>query len=179
MSAPSEFRPDVGRSVASSAVLGVVAVAILGASFAIIGPQILFAVAVLLSVATVAFRRSPAAWALAAVLVFLSLGPIGTPPSWKFYVALAAAHFLHVVGMTFSWLPSGGRVQLRVLWRILRMYLVIQIPAQLLSFLIVNLLAGGGAAAALSSPVFGLVAAVGFIAVAALIVVPVVRERGQ
>ena len=179
MSVVSEFRPVVRRTVSSSAILLVVAAISLVLSYAIIGPQILLALAVLLTIATIAFRRSPGAWALAALLVFTSLGPIGSAPGWKFFVAMAAAHFLHVVGMTFTWLPGGGRVELRVLGRPLRMFLVIQIPAQLLSFLILTMLAGGTGVTALASPVFGLLAAVGFIAVAALIVIPVLRERGQ
>jgi hypothetical protein len=76
-------------------------------------------------------------------------------------------HLLHLIGMTLSWLPGSGPVQLRVIGRLLRGFVLIQVPAQLVAYLVLNLLAGAGAAA-FTSPLFGLVAAVGLATLVAL-----------
>jgi hypothetical protein len=177
MTAAPQFRPVVGDTVRAWIVRLVVAAMIIVLSYAVIGASLALGVALLLCVATVAFPRAPAAWLLAALLAFVSLGPIGSEPTWRFFVALAAAHLLHLIGVTLPWLPTGGRVELRVIGRMLRIFVIIQIPAQLLAFLILTLLARGGGN--LVSPLFGLVAALGFVAVVALIVVPLVRERSD
>jgi len=177
MTTAPQFRPKVAGTIPAWIVRLIAALVFVAVCFAIIGPQLLLGLALLLAVAAIGFPRAPAAWALAALLAFVSLGPMGAEPTWKFFLALAAALFLHQVGMMLPWLPTGGRIQLRVFGRMLRTFLIIQIPAQLISFLILSLLAGG--ASQLASPIFGLVAAVGFVAVVALIVVPLVRERSN
>jgi hypothetical protein len=164
----ARFRPVIGASVPASIVRLVVAIVLLALSFGIVGIQPLLALALLLCIATMVFPRAPAAWMLAALLAVLSLGPQGAVPGWKFFVALAGVHLLHLVGMTLTWLPAGGPVQLRVLGRILRGYLLIQVPAQLVAFLVLGLLTGPSGAAAITSPVFGLVAAVGLAVLVAL-----------
>jgi hypothetical protein len=165
---PVAFRPRIGRSVPASIVRLVISAVVLGLSFGIVGIQPLLALALLLSIATLVFPRAPAAWMLAALLAVLCLGPVGVAPGWKFFLALAGVHLLHVIGMTLTWLPAGGPVQLRVIGRILRGFLLIQLPAQLVAYFVLNLLAGATAAAALTSPVFGLVAALGLAALVAL-----------
>ncbi len=164
----ARFRPEIGASIPASVVRLVIAIVLLGLSFGIVGIQPLLALALLLSIATMVFPRAPAAWMLAGLLAVLSLGAPAAAPGWKFFVALAGVHLLHLVGMTLTWLPAGGPVQVRVLGRILRGYLLIQVPAQLVAFLLLNLLAGPSGAAAITSPVFGLVAAVGLAVLVAL-----------
>lgn len=159
--APLRFRPQIGRAVPASIVRLVIAIVVLGLSFGIVGLQPLLAVALLLSIATLVFPRAPAAWALAVLLALLSLGPVGVQPGWKFFVALAGVHLLHLIGMTLTWLPSGGPVQLRVIGRLLRGFLIIQVPAQLVAFLVLSLVAGASGVAAVTSPFFGLLAALG------------------
>jgi hypothetical protein len=160
-------RPRIGHAVPASVVRAVMALVVLGLSFGVVGWQPLLALALLLSIATLVFPRAPAAWILAALLAILSLGPIGVAPGWKFFVALAGVHLLHLIGMTLSWLPGSGPVQLRVIGRLLRGFVLIQVPAQLVAYLVLNLLAGAGAAA-FTSPLFGLVAAVGLATLVAL-----------
>ena len=175
--APKQFRPVIGLSLPASMVrltIGVVCVAL---SFGIIGLQWPVIVAMFLTLATLVFPRSPAAWALAALLAIASLGTLGAAPDWRFFVALAGAHLLHVFGMTLGWLPIGGPVQLRVLGKSLRTFVIIQIPAQLVSFIVLALLAGRSVAAALTSPAFGILAAVGFVVLVVVALVPVARGR--
>jgi hypothetical protein len=154
--------------------IGVICVA---TSFGVIGLQWPVVVAMFLTLATLVFPRSPAAWALAALLAIASLGTLGAAPDWRFFVALAGAHLLHVFGMTLSWLPVGGPVQLRVLGKSLRTFVIIQIPAQLVAFVVLTLLAGRSVAAALTSPAFGILAAVGFVVLVIVVLVPVARGR--
>jgi hypothetical protein len=158
---PLGFRPSIGRAVPVSVVRLVIAVVVLGLSFGIVGLQPLLALALLLSIATLVFPRAPGAWALAALLALLSLGPVGVAPGWRFFVALAGVHLLHLIGMTLTWLPVSGPVQLRVIGRLMRGFLLIQVPAQLVAYLVLNLVAGASGVAALTSPLFGLVAALG------------------
>lgn len=174
------FRPKLGRSIQPSLVRLVIGVAMVLLCFAIIGVQWALVLGLFLAMATLVFPRSPAVWALGALLAILSLGPIGTPPTWKFFVALAAVHLLHAVGMTLSWLPVGGAIELRVLGRILRPFVIIQIPAQLVSFVVLTLLAGRSVAQTLTSPFFGLVAGGAFVLLVVVVLVPVVgAKRGQ
>jgi hypothetical protein len=169
------FRPDVGRAVPASVVRLVIAIVCGGMCFAIIGLQPLVAVALFLSLATLVFPKTPAAWALAAFLAVFSLGAFGAAPSWKFFVVLAGAHLLHVFAMTLAWLPIGGPVQLRVIGRLVRPFLIIQVPAQLISLVVLTILSGRSVVAALISPAFGVVAAVGFVLLVVFVVVPVLR----
>ena len=172
-----KFRPEVGPSVPAGVVRLVVAILCVGLSFAIVGWQLPLAIALFLSLATLVFPRTPAAWLLAAVLAIFALGGYATAPSWKFFVVLAGAHLLHLSGMTLGWLPISGPVQLRVLGRMLGRFLIIQVPVQLISFVVLTLLAGKSVAGALTSPAFGLLAGLGFALLVIAVVVPIVRGR--
>jgi hypothetical protein len=77
--------------------------------------------------------------------------------------------------MTLSWLPVGGPIQLRVVGRLVRPYLIIQVPAQLVSFAVLTVLSGGSVVATLTSPVFGLVAAIGLVLLVLFVIVPTLR----
>jgi hypothetical protein len=172
---PTRFRPEVGRAVRASVIRLIVALVCVGLSFAVIGWQPLLAVAMFLSLATLVFPKTPMAWALGILLAAFSLGAFGAAPSWKFFVVLAGAHLLHVIGMMLAWLPVGGPVQLRVIGRLLRPYVIIQIPAQLVSLAVLTVLAGKSVVSALTSPVFGVVAAAGFVVLVVFVVIPAVR----
>jgi hypothetical protein len=171
------FRPAVGRSVPASIVRLVIAVIMIALCFPIVGWQLWLAAALFLALATLVFPKAPGAWALALMLAIFALGGYGVAPDWKFFVVLAGAHALHVFGMTLSWLPIGGPVQLRVLGRMLRTYVVIQVPAQLVSLLVLTLLAGKSVTAALTSPAFGLLAALSFVLLVIVVIAPTVRGR--
>jgi hypothetical protein len=166
---PARFRPRIGPAIPASVVRLVIALELVGLSFGIVGIQPVLAVALLLSIATLVFPRAPGAWFLAGLLAVFALGPAGTTPGWKIFVALAGVHLLHVMGTTLTWLPVSGPVQLRVLGRILRRYLLIQVPTQLVAYLVLNLLAGASGATALTSPFFGLVGVLALALLAVLI----------
>jgi hypothetical protein len=177
LAAGVRFRPAVGRSVPASIVRLVIALIMVALCFAIIGWQLWLAAGLFLALATLVFPRAPAAWALAAMLAIFALGGYGAASGWEFFVVLAGAHALHLFGMTLSWLPIGGPVQLRVLGRMLRTFVIIQVPAQLISFVVLTLLAGKSAGTALTSPVFGLLAAVSFVLLVLVVIVPTARGR--
>jgi hypothetical protein len=173
--ATPRFRPRVRFAVPASVIRLVIAGVCVGLSFAIIGWQPIIAVALFLTLATLVFPKTPAAWALGVFLALFSLGAFGAAPSWKFFVVLAGAHLLHIIGMTLAWLPIGGPVQLRVIGRLLRPFLIIQVPAQLVSLVVLNILSGKTMVAALISPAFGIVAAVGFVLLVLFVVLPMLR----
>jgi hypothetical protein len=173
----TRFRPVIGRSVPVSIVRLILAVVMVALCFAVIGWQLMLAVGLLVAIVTLIFPTTPAAWLLAGLLAIFALGGYGQFPDWKFFVVLAGAHLLHLAGMTLRWLPVSGPVQLRVLGRILWTFVVIQVPAQLVSLLVLALLAGRSVVATLTSPAFGIVAAVGLVLLVVAVVVPIVRGR--
>lgn len=176
----NRFRPAIGRAVPAFVLRLVIAAIMVSLCVVIIGWQMLLAVALLLAFVALVFPRAPAAWALAAVLAIVALGGFGAAPGWKFYVVLAGAHALHVFGVTLTWLPGSGRVQLRVLGVMLRRFLVIQVPVQLLSLLVLTLLSGRSVVATFTSPVFGVVAGAGFLLLVVFVVVPaLIRQPGR
>ena len=171
------FRPAIGRSVPVSIVRLGIAVILLALCFGIIGFNLYLPFALLLAVMAIAFPRTPAVWALAILLAALTLGAYDAAPTWQFFVVLAGAHALHQFGMMLPWLPVSGRIQLTVLGRMLRSFLIIQIPAQLISLVVLTLLSGRSVAATLTSPLFGVVAGVALVLLVVLVLVPVLRPE--
>jgi hypothetical protein len=171
------FRPVVGHTVPASIVRLIFAVVMVGLSFAVIGWQLPLALALLLSLGTLVFPKTPAAWLLAGLLAVSALGGFGEAPGWKFLLVLAGAHALHVFGMALGWLPVGGPVQLRVLGRMLRTFLIIQVPVQVLSVVVLTLLAGKSVTSALNSPQFGLIAGIGFVLLVVVSTLSIARGR--
>jgi hypothetical protein len=169
------FRPAIGRSVPVSIVRLGIAVVLLSLCFGIVGFDLYLPFGLLLALMTLAFPRTPAAWALAILLAVLTLGSYNGAPTWQFFVMLAGAQALHNVGMMLAWLPVSGRIQLGILGRMLRSYLIIQIPAQLISLVVLTLLSGSSVVATLTSPLFGVVAGVGLLLLVILVLVPVLR----
>jgi hypothetical protein len=176
-SATPRFRPVVRHTVPASIVRLIIAVVVVGLSFAVIGWQLPLALALLLSLGTLVFPKTPAAWLLAGLLAASALGGFGEAPGWKFFVVLAGAHALHLIGMTLGWLPVGGQVQLRILGRMLRTFLIIQVPAQAVALIVLTLVAGKSVASALTSPQLGLIAGVGFVLLVVVSVLSIARER--
>ncbi|HEX4057225.1 MAG TPA: hypothetical protein VHX87_02765 [Galbitalea sp.] len=169
------FRPAIGRSIPASVVRLILAVVIVFLCVAVIGWQLLLAVALVFALAALAFPTGPMAWLLAGLLAVVALGGYAQPPDWRFFAVLAGAHLLHLAGMTLRWLPVSGPVQLRVLGRILRTFVVIQVPAQIASLLVLTLLAGRSVVSTLSSPAFGIVAGAGLLLLVVAVVIPIVR----
>ncbi len=174
------FEPRVG-AVANVFLLRIlVEVFTLGLSVAILGFTPLLAAAVVLTVLMLVFPRAPAAWALILLLAIVVVGPGHQVPGWQFYVALAGLHALHSIGRTLLWLPPRGTVQRSVLLRMARRYLIIQIPAQLVAFAILGFIYGDPAqVTAVTSPYFGIVAAVALVLLSVLVIAPIVRDRSR
>jgi hypothetical protein len=164
------FHPEIGRRVSVWLVRAGIAVLLVALCVSAIGETPYLIVALLLVGVALAFPRTPAAWVLAILLAVLTLGPVDAGPSWRSFVVLAGAHALHQFGMLLAWLPVRGHIQLRILGRMLRSYLLIQIPAQLISVVVLNLLSG--TSATFRSPVFGIVASLGLLLLVTLVLVP-------
>jgi hypothetical protein len=175
----AKFRPAVGPTISVGAIRLAMAIIMAGLCVAVIGFSLLLALGLFLAAAALAFPKIPSVWALALLLAVVGLGPIGQMPEWRFFVVLAGVHALHQFGMTLAWLPITGRVQLRVVARAVRSYLIIQVPAQLVSYVVLVVLTGAPIVSRLSSPLFGLVAAVALLALAAMILVPVLRRSRE
>jgi hypothetical protein len=148
-----------------------------GLCLVILHESFLLVLGLFFTAAALAFPKLPAIWALAILLAIEALGPFHGAPDWRFFVVLAGAHALHLFGLMLNWLPLTGRIQLRVLGRMLRSYLIIQVPAQLIAFVVLTLLSGNPVAAALTSPLFGLLAGVGLVGLVAFVIVPILRRE--
>lgn len=172
------FRPQIGRAVPVTVVrLGIAAV-LLALCFSILGFDRYLAFGILLAAATLVFPRTPAAWALAILLAVFALDGFQAAPGWRFFVMLAGAQALHQFGSMLAWLPVSGQIQLRILGRMLRSFLIVQVPAQVVSFAVLTLLSGASVVRTLTSPVFGLVAGLGLALMVVLVVVPLLRGSG-
>ena len=77
------------------------------------------------------------------VVVFLAIGELNRPAglTWQLLVLLAGVHLLHVLGMLSLGLPARSWVQPRVFMLVLRRFLAIQVPVQLLAVVMLLLLA--------------------------------------
>lgn len=169
-------RPVVGGTIPVSVVRLGMAVLMLALSYAVIGFTLYLPVAILLVVAAIAFPKTPAAWGLAILVALLALAAYNEAPYWQFFVALAGVHALHQFGMTLVWLPANGRIQVPILLRMLRSYLIIQIPAQLVSYAVLSLLSGASVGQLLITPAFGVVAAACLLLLVIVVVLPILRR---
>jgi hypothetical protein len=170
------FRPDIGPTLSTWAIRLFMGVVMIALCLTVIGITPLLTIGLFFTAVALAFPKLPGAWALALVIAILSVAPVGQPVTWKFFVALAGAHALHVFGMTQNWLPVSGRVQLAVVLRGLRKYLVVQVIAQLIAAVIIYSLGSADVRAELTSPVFGIVAAVALVVLVIAVLVPVIRK---
>jgi hypothetical protein len=92
-------------------------------------------------------------------------------------LAVAAIHATHELGAMLVWLPARGRIQLVVLARVLRRYLLVELPVQAI-VVVTCVFAIPTAGAQLASPLFGLAGAIALLVLVVLIVVPRLRNRG-
>ena len=79
------------------------------------------------------------------MIVFLAIGELARSAglTWQLLVLLAGVHALHVLGMLSLGLPRRSWLQPRVLLLVLRRFVAIQVPTQLLAVATLLLLAPG------------------------------------
>lgn len=171
----SRFQPAVGATIPVTIVRIVVGVVLVGLCLTILRSPLQLVVGLVLAAASLAFPKIPAIWALAALLAVSALGAFHTVPDWRFFVVLAAGHALHLFGVMLVWLPITGRVQRRVITRMVRSYLVVQLPTQVGAFVLLTALSGRSVTAALTSPFFGLLAALALVGLVVVVLVPILR----
>lgn len=133
-----------------------------------------------LTVVALRFPRAMLAWLIVLLFGVSMFWQQPDPANWRFYVLLAAAHLLHILGGVLLWLSPGSRVQLAVLGRMGRRFLAIQIPVQLFSWLVLSLSSGVGGATGLTLPALGLIAGIALALTTLVLMVPMFRRpRGR
>jgi hypothetical protein len=137
--APTDL-PAAGARVPALTVRAVFVIAGLLLSLVDYGFTGWLVVGIVLSVAAASSPRTLLAWVL---ILYLAAGRLAhhASLSWKFLVVLAGVHLLHVLGMLALELPWRSWVQPQLFVAILRRFLVIQVPTQLLAILALLLLA--------------------------------------
>jgi len=171
----ARFVPFAGATVSVTTVRIVVGLVLAGLCFCILRTPLQLAIGLVLAAASLAFPKIPAAWGLAILLGVAALGSFHATPDWRFFVVLAGAHALHLFGLMLIWLPAGGRIQRSLLVRMLRSYLIVQLPTQLLAFVLLSVFSGNSVTTTLTSPFFGLLAALALVCLVVVVIVPVVR----
>jgi hypothetical protein len=129
-----------------------------------------------LTVVAVALPRFLAAWGL--VLLLGASQAFRAPGAWDwhFFALLAALHLLHVIAAQTLVLPVRGWIQLAVFRRPLLRWVLIQLPVQLVALVAFLLLAPDRISAL---PAIGIAGAAALVVAAALLVVPLLRERAR
>ncbi|HEY2642519.1 MAG TPA: hypothetical protein VGI56_02090 [Galbitalea sp.] len=125
----------------------------------------------------VVLRRVQLGWVLMVLLAVTVLAYETHPAIPRVVLAVAAIHATHELGAMLVWLPARGRIQLVVLARVLRRYLLVELPVQAI-VVVTCVFAIPTAGAQLASPLFGLAGAIALLVLVVLIVVPRLRNRG-
>jgi len=89
-----------------------------------------FVVAVILAVLSLIVPRLLTAWAFVLVVGLSMLFREPSVTDWRPYLLLAGVHLVHLYAAQCVVTPVRGRVQLRVLLRPLRAFLIVQVPSQ-------------------------------------------------
>lgn len=122
------------------------------------------------------FPRAMLTWF---IILFLGASLFWQQPdasNWRFYLLLACVHLLHVLGTLRSWVPRTARVQLVVLDALARRFLIIQLPVQVASVVVLMLWSGANAGHAVSAPAVGVVAGAALAALTVILMVPMFRR---
>lgn len=165
--------PHLGAVAGGWAIRAGLVLVALGTAAVQLPAGFLFGVGVLLT-AIAAFRpRTMMAW------VFLALtgaSLLWQPPAsaWGFAAVLLGVHLTHLLAAWSLRVPASALVQLRVFARPLARLVAIQAVVQAAALVLLHV---GPADAAGSVPVLGIVAAAALLALALVLITPIVRER--
>jgi hypothetical protein len=167
--------PEIGVRVPLVALRATIAV--LGAALSLVELQgFWLVVGFILSAGAALAPRFLSAWLLILVLGVSIFWQTPSPENWRFYIVLAGIHLVHVLAAQALSVPVTAWLQLRVLVRPLRRYVVIQVISQALAVLVLVVTAG---AHNISLPVLGILGAVALIAIALVLVIPLLREKAR
>jgi hypothetical protein len=171
--------PDVGRTLPAATLTVVTVVAGAATSWFVIGLSGWLVIALLLVLSAAAVPRGPFTAILSVILAitFVLNGNAGY--SGRFVLLLVVVHFLFAVGSLSAWLPRRARVQLVVLRPPLLRYIVVQLVAQVVAFVILTYVVPVGAFASTDFVWLGIVGAVAALALALLVVVPVLLRPSR
>ena len=168
--------PRVGRTVPVIVVSIVVAVGAAATAWVVIGPSGWLAVAGLLIVGAVALPRAPFPMLLLVQLAVagVAVGAIGY--TGRFAVLLAGAHLLFAGSLLVVRLPLRSRVQVAALRRPLLQYVSIQVPCQVVAFVVLGI---GHPEGVVGVTWLGVVAAVAALVLAVCVLVPVLLRPAR
>jgi len=188
MSERLHTRVDAGAIVPGFLPRAAVAIIGAGAGF-LLAPAPFSFIAAALAVAGALFPVMLGAWGCALVLALAQLGRAPDALDWRAYAALATVHLLPVLGALATVVEPSGALQLAALWRPLRRWLAIQVPAQVVLAVVLvasDVFGSGGPGdaatrwagrhALIVAPVAGVVALVAVAAIVAF-VAAIVRRR--
>jgi hypothetical protein len=164
--------PDLGVAVASWAVRAALVLVALGTARVQLAAGFSVGLAVIL-IALAAFRpRTMMAWAFLA-LTGASLLWQPPEPSWRFAAVLLGVHLTHLLAAWSLHVPARALVQLRVFVRPLARLVAIQVVVQAAALVLLHVAPGTGGGA----PWLGILAAAALLALALVLITPIVRER--
>lgn len=162
--------PDLGASVAGWAVRGALVVIAVGTAAVQLHAAFWIGIGVLL-IAVAAFRpRAMTAWLF---LALIGASLLWQPPdsAWRFAAVLLGVHLTHVFASWSLHVPAVALVQVRVFARPLARLVAIQVVAQAAALVMLQV------HPAAPVPELGIVAAAALLALALLLIAPIVRER--
>jgi hypothetical protein len=167
--------PDIGLRMPGGAVR--ILLAAVGVGLCLIGIPLGFWFVVGLALTALALAAPPllGAWGLIVLLALATLTRPETAFDVRFFVLLAGMHLLHVLGAQTLVLPLRAWAQVAVLRAPLLRFVVVQVPVQILAFVVLLLAAPGGPSEAV--PLAAVVGAVALGTVVLVLIVPLLRER--
>ncbi|MCU1477892.1 MAG: hypothetical protein JWQ64_2585 [Subtercola sp.] len=167
--------PDIGFRMPGGVVR--ILLAAVGVGLCLIGIPLGFWFVVGLTLTALALAAPPllGAWGLIVLLALATLTRPETAFDVRFFVLLAGIHLLHVLGAQTLVLPLRAWAQVAVLRAPLLRFVVVQVPVQILAFVVLLLAAPGGPSATV--PIAAVVGAMALGAVVLVLIVPLLRER--
>jgi hypothetical protein len=168
--------PEIGSYLPIVVLRGLIAVVLAGTGLLLLPNYLPASLAFCVGVLMVVVRRVPLGWILMTLLAVTVLAYDTEPSLLRVAFTVAAIHAVHELGSILVWLPTRGRIQLVILGRVLRRYVLIEVPTQVI-VAVTYALAVPSTASRLANPVFGLAAAIALLLLVALIVVPRLRHR--
>lgn len=134
-------------------------------------------VAIALGITAAAAPRLYTAWAFNGLLALMQLTRDVSAADWQPYVLLAGLHLMHVLASLALVVPLRGMIDARAFTRVLRRFVIVQLPCQAL--LAGVLVVTASEAFTIAIPALAPIGAVALIVLAAVFVVPLVRRGAR
>lgn len=164
--------PAIGATVPAMALTSITVLAGAAAAWAVIGLSGWLVIALLFVIGAASVPRGPFA-AILTVHLSAALALNGDDVyTGRFVILLAVAHLLFVVAPLSAWLPWRARVQIGLLRPVLLRYVVLQVVAQAVAFVVLTFVSPSPGGAGPGAVWLGIVGAAAALALAVAILVP-------